>query len=260
MSLTVKNSNTLAENYLPKIMVYGPPGVGKTDWSSTADNPGFLAVETGDGKGMMTLAGKGVDYIEPTTTADMDGFFNDACPIFRDKATIVFDSISWFAKTAIKTRALAVGRTQGSSEKRKLGIPEMDDYGTMGELTRDTLNRLLAMPKGVIVTAGLREKLPSMETGKGQHIIGPDLPGDMFLTSTGMFDMVFRMGVEMIVKDGQKVAQRYLTTQNDGTTIAKCRPGGSRVNILEPKLIIDIAKGINTVPDIVRKVREALFK
>lgn len=218
-----------------------------------------MAIETGEGNGALTLADLRIDYITPENMAEIDGFLDPSCPIFRDKDTIILDSASALSKSFVQKRALMIPRSQGSSEKRKLGIPEMDDYGTMGSLTRTVFEKLLAMDKNILVTAGLRERLPNMETGKGVHAIGPDLPGEMFWTSTAMFDFVFRLEARRIKqKDGTFRTERFLVTQTDGITIAKGRPTRDSQPILAAEEPFNLETGAGTIPYLIDKIKAGI--
>lgn len=220
-----------------------------------------MAIETGEGNGALTLADLNIDFITPENMAEIDGFLDPSCPLFRDKDSIILDSASALSKSFVQKRALLIPRAQGSSEKRKLGIPEMDDYGTMGSLTRTVFEKLLSMDKNILVTAGLREKMPNMETGKGVHAIGPDLPGEMFWTSTAMFDFVFRLDVRRLKqKDGTWKTERFLVTQTDGVTIAKGRPTRNSQPILAAEELIDLETGVGTIPYLIEKIKGGISR
>ena len=257
--LAVKSTKQLVtpENLKLKILLYSPPGFGKTLWASSAPSPGFAACETGHGGGLLTLAGQNIDYIEPTSISDLEAVANGL--VFKDKETIVLDSLSAMTMTFVKDAALAIPRTKGESLKRKQGVPELDDYGVMGEMTRRILNRLLDLDKHVIVTALEKIKLPDPETGQGETIICPDLPGAMAVGSTGMFDFVFRLRARQIMtKPGDaksKVTQRYLLTVNDGMgSIAKARSNKQGVSFLDKEEIIDLTTGQGLFPYILAKI------
>lgn len=259
MPLQVQSAKALVrpDNLKLKILIYSPPGFGKTLWAGSAPNPGFVACETGHGSGLLTLAGKDIDFVEPTSVTDLEAVANEL--VFKDKQTIVLDSLTAMARTFVKEAALAIPRTKGESLKRKAGVPELDDYGTMGELIRRILNRLLDLDKNVIVTAQEKIKLPDAETGQGETIICPDLPGEMAVGSTGMFDFVFRLRARTKMKDPKdaktKYTERYLLTQNDGQgSIAKCRSNDLGVSFLDKEIPIDLSTGAGLFPDILSKV------
>lgn len=259
MAIAVSNAKALVrpDNLKLKVLIYSPPGFGKTLWAGSAPNPGFAACETGHGGGLLTLAGMDVDYIEPNSLSDLEAVANGL--VFKDKETIVLDSLSAMARTFVKDSALAIPRTKGESLKRKAGVPELDDYGVMGEMTRRILNRLLDLDKHIIVTALEKIKLPDPETGQGEMIICPDLPGEMAVGSTGMFDFVFRLRSRQIMtRPGDaksKMTQRYLLTANDGQgSIAKARSNKKGQSFLEKEIPIDLNTGAGLFPDILAKI------
>jgi hypothetical protein len=231
MSLIIKNTKTLIDpiNFRLNVLLYALPGLGKSLWASTAPNPGIAACETGLGKGLLTIADKGLDYVEPTSIKDFEEIINGK--VFADKDTIVLDSLSEMVRTFVKDEALKIPRARGESEKRRAGIPELDDYGTIGEICRRMLRALLTKnpTKHVVVTATEKYDKADPENGQAETLIGPDLPGAMFLGSTAMFDLVLRIRTRPALKDPKdpksRYSQRYILTQPDGQgSIVKGRP------------------------------------
>lgn len=259
--MVVKNSKDLIEKGLKlKILLYGLPGTGKSLWSAQAPNPGILAVETGWGKGVLSSAFLGVDYVEPTKLADFEEIFSGK--IFADKETIILDSISYAAKTLIKDAALKLPRQRGDSLKRQIGIPELDDYGTMGEMTRRLLDTLMKVDKNIIVLA--TEKYKESEDNPGETKIGADLPGASFEGAPAMFDLVMRLRVVNKLRNPMDAKSRYtervLVTQPDGKgSIAKCRLNLGGKPILNAEEIYDMDKGIGTFNDIHKRITDALM-
>jgi hypothetical protein len=224
--------------------VYGLPGTGKTKWAAGAPNPGIIACETGHGKGLLTLADQTIEFVEPTTLQDFDEVASGK--VFKDKETLVFDSLSYFVKTVVKDEALKMPRKFGESAKRRAGVPELDDYGVMGELTRKYVEKLLLLPKNVVVLA--TEKYSGGNEDNPEIVIGPDLPGAMFLGSTAMFDAVLRLRTRPKLRDPKdaksKYTERYFLTQPDGAgTIAKCRSTLNGKAILDKEEVFDLETG-----------------
>jgi len=263
LSLQIQNTKTLIEpeKLKLKVLVYSLPGCGKTTWAGTAPNPGFAACETGHGNGLLSIADAGYDYVTPTSLSDFEAFAGGG--IFKDKETLVLDSLSAMVKSFIKDFALAIPRKQGDSEKRRKGVPELDDYGVMGEITRRTLGRLIDCnpDKHIIVTATERYDKPDPENGQAELIIGPDLPGQMFLGSTAMFDIVLRLRTRPMLRDKNdaksRYTERYFITQSDGKgTVAKCRNNVTLKPLLEQEEIFDPATGKGTFMDLLNKIRK----
>jgi hypothetical protein len=265
VALTVKNTRELltTEGLKLKILIYGLPGMGKTSWLSSVPNIGIVACETGAGRGLLTLAGLGIDYCEPTSLADCDAIA--AGTIFKDKDAIALDSLSEMNRTFIKDAALAIPRGKGNTDKRARGIPELDDYGVMAEITRKFLTRLLSQDKHVIVTATEKyDKAREDDPPGTESLIGPDLPGQMFLGSTAMFDLVLRMRARQVLRDPRdpksRVLERFFVTEKDSTgSVVKSRlnvkPG---TPILSPEEPINFDTGAGTFPYILQKVKEKL--
>jgi hypothetical protein len=258
MALIIKNSKDLLkpEDFRLKILIFGDSGLGKTEFASTAPNPGVVAIETGHGQGLLTVAEKGLDYVTPTNYSELE---EGLLKCFEDKETIILDSLTAATKTHIKNRALAIPRSKGESDKRKIGIPELDDYGSMGELTRALLSKLLARPKHVIVTALSKYKQPDPESGRGDWQTGPDLPGEMFLAAPGMFDIVLRIMSRRKLRDPKDAksayVERYFLTDSDGQGgLAKSRLKRQGKALLAKEEIFDLENGSGSFPKLLEKV------
>lgn len=267
MSLTWKNTRDLIDpkNLKLKILIYGLPGLGKTSFVATAPNVAVGVCETGHGKGMLSVATKGVRYTE-LTTYDLFDEFCSAKGLPEGVETLALDSLSDMCMTFIKDKAIAaVTRKTGESDKRSLGIPEMDDYGTMGELARKIVRKLLDQDKHIIVTAKMRTKEPKATDIGGETIIGPEAPGSFFLGCTGMFDLVLALRHRQVFRDPAKpdpkdrITQRYFLTASQGAWIAKNRMsvGDESVSFLPQEIIYDIKKGIGTFNDILTRAQTA---
>jgi hypothetical protein len=259
LSLAVRNTKELIqpEKFRLKVLVYGLPGTGKTSWMSTAPGLGVAACETGQGKGLLTVAQKGFDFVEPTNLMEFESIC--AGRVFGDKQTIGLDSLTSMSNTFIKDAALSIPRTRGASEKRNKGVPELDDYGVMAELTRKLLAKLLENDKHVIVTATERYKGPDLESGVGETLIGPDLPGQMFLGSTAMFDFVLRLRTRQKLRDPKdpksRYVERYFVTQPDGQgTLAKCRSTMDNKPLLDKEEVFDPETGQGTFDALLKKI------
>lgn len=214
-----------------------------------------MACETGHGKGLLTLADQAHDYVEPTSIAEFEEVANGL--VFKDKDTLVFDSLSYFAKSYVKDQALAMPRKFGESPKRKAGVPELDDYGVIGELTRKYVEKLVKLNKHVIVLA--TEKYSGGHEDNPEVVIGPDLAGSMFTGSTAMFDFVLRLRTRPKLKDPKdaksRYTERYFITAPDGAgTIAKCRSTLSGKAVLGQEEIFDLETGAGTFVELYRKI------
>ena len=263
MSLTIiKGKDLLDPSKLRlKMLVYALPGFGKTPFlGSACPNIGIAACETGHGRGTMSIAQLDPELVFPDNFTEMRAITQGikAGTIFGNKTAYGIDSLSYMANSFIKDEALKVPRTKGNSEKRAMGVPELDDYGTMGSLTRTLLHEILKLDKDILVTATLKIKEPSEDEPGGVTLIGPDLPGAMFAGSAAMFDIVMCGRTRTYLKDPRdaksKVSERYWLTYGDGNYLVKCRCNNKGVPLLDREEPYDDTKGIGTFPLLKEKI------
>jgi hypothetical protein len=266
MSLVVKRTSVLLDPslYKMKVLLYGFSGIGKSTWLGTVPNIGIAACETGHGSGQLSNARADVLFCEPASYAEFDAVCSGAAPVeFKPLTALGIDSLSDMNKTFIKDYALSFPRSKGDSDKRRNGIPELDDYGTMAELTRRLLRKAIGLGKHVIATATLRIDKPDPDSGQGEMLIGPDLPGQMFLGSTAMFDLVLCLRTRQKLRDPKdaksKYTERYFVTQATSGLIAKSRLcDGPGFPLLDEEEIFDPATGRGTFSYMLDKIQKRL--
>jgi hypothetical protein len=240
------------------ILVYGLPGSGKTKFVSTAPDVGVAACETGLGKGLATVLKAGLDYVDPVTYQEFDQICSGL--VFKDKKSIALDSLSDMTSTFIKDYALSFPRAKGETLKRKAGVPELDDYGVMGEVTRRLVRKLIDSGKHVIATATLKIDKPDADTGQGQYLVCPNLPGAMSVGSTAMFDLVlcFRTRSKLRDKNDAKsrYTEHYITAKGNEGLLAKCRHNDLLGKALIPdEFVMNLETGEGTFPWILERIR-----
>jgi len=225
---------------------------------------GVIACETGEGNGLLSVATKNIDYVEPKTYAELEQVASGT--VFKEKLSLGGDSLTDICNTLVKDYALSIPRQSGNSPKRAMGVPELDDYGTMGELTRRVVRKFLDLDKHICFTAGLRMKEPDPGTGQGQFLLGPDLPGAMFTGSAAMFDTVMCLKVRSKLRDPKdaksRYTERYFVTTSDGNgLIAKCRSVVSGLpplldaeELFIPKEQDPKGEGVGTFPALLKKI------
>lgn len=225
-----------------------------------------MSAETGVGNGLLTVADLNLDYVEPTSYADLDAIASGA--IFKEKKTLVIDSLTAITKTLIKDKALSIPRARGESDKRRIGIPELDDYGSMGELARRFVSKLhdtYGKTHHIIVTALEKYDKAGPDDPPGtESLITPDLPGALALATPAMFDLVLRMRTRPVLKTPgdpkSRYNQRYLQCEQVSGIVAKSRlnVNGKQLRpILAPEEIVDLETGSGTFPALLDKVLAA---
>ena len=245
MSLTPKRLTDLInpESFRLKLLIAALPGTGKTTFVGTAPNVAIAASETGHGKGLASIAGHGGQYCEPENYKEFETFCSGDA--FKDADTLAVDSLSAMSKTFIKDYALTFPRKNGQTLKRAAGVPEMDDYQVMAEITRRLLAKLIGLDKHIIVTCTL--KLPqeaNPEEGKEALPGMPDLPGQLALASAAMFDAVLILRTRPVLanpKDPKsRFSQRYFMTEGTDKWLAKCRHTANGKSILAAEEVFDV--------------------
>lgn len=263
MSIQVRNSRDYLnpETFRMIALIYGLTGTGKTKWIGTVptEELGVAACETGLGNGLLTIADKNIDHIVVENLSDLEAFCQGK--VFPKKRVLAIDSVSAMARTFIKDAALAIPRTKGESPKRKLGIPELDDYGSIAEMVRKTIMMLINCnpDKHILVTATEKYDKPNENDAPGtESLIGPDLAGQMFLGAPAMFDFVLRLRTRQKLKTPldakSRYSERYFITQQESGIIAKCRSNRGSRPLLDKEEIFEEDMGTGTFPYMINKI------
>lgn len=251
MALLIKKVSDLVDpdDYKMKFLISSLHGEGKTTFVSTFPNVLIGACETGHGKGCMSIAGSDASMADLDSYADLDSFMSGSA--MKDFDSLALDSLSDASSTLIKDKAISIPRAKGDTQKRNLGVAELDDYQVMGELTRKLVRKFIDLPKHIVCTTGLRIDKPDENSIQSEALIGPSLPGQMFLGSTAMFDLVLQLRHRDVLADPKdaksRYTQRYFITENRGGVLAKNRlsVGGGK-SFLPPEVIFDPSKNLGT--------------
>lgn len=211
-----------------KILVYGPPGIGKTTFAVTGNghpdmNPTLVLNLEG---GLLSVASRGdVDSVRIENTAQMDEAFmslHQRTPPFDQYKTVVIDSGSEFANRALQewtARNMARQARKGRGDAdRTLDDVQLEDYGKMTNQIRRIFSWFRDLPLHVIVTALDKNVYPP---NADQRVTPPSEVRPAFTDALGtsvmgMFDHVWYM-----YQDAE--AKRYLLTQRQGVYHAKTR-------------------------------------
>lgn len=229
-------------------LLYAGAKFGKTTMAATLDvlcketldKPAiYVALESSDGGGTMSVREKGLDYIAPSTYDEMQKLI-EALIESQDYGGVVIDSATEYVELFLKPYALKFPSRERTMV-RSAGVPERSDYQTMGEKMRQDFNRLLRMTrnpdsrkrKHLVITA--LEKERTDDSGNVTAIL-PNLPGAMATAATAMFQTVGSIKiVNSIEKDSAgkstRIATRWFSTSGDGIRVA-----GDRFKVL-PELV-----------------------
>lgn len=263
MSLTPRNTRELVDpaKLKLKILLVALPGTGKTKWLATVPSIGLAACETGHGKGLMTIAQSGLQFVEPENYKELEAFCSG--DVFKDSEALGLDSLTAMTKTFIRDYALSFPRKQGQSQKRASGVPEQDDYGVMGELTRRLLSKIINLDKHIIVTTTLKPPYDANPDENREATPGmPDLPGQLAMASAAMFDTVLIMRTRSVLADPKnaksRFTQRYFITQQSDKWLAKTRLNANGAPILAEEEPFDSEKGTGlTFPNLLTRIQQA---
>lgn len=239
-SLEVKNTKNLrSPSTRVCTLVFCPAKFGKTLFAAGLDEltrkyrgkPTLvIACESAEGGGTMTVAEKGIDYIQPQTWADMEQVLANLASDEHYGGVIV-DNATDYVNRIVKPHALSFPSKERVLGARIDGVPVRSDYQVMGENARNHFNRLVNLTsdknaerfrKDLIVTALEREK--SDEAGVLQYI-SPDLPGALQQVAPSIFQSVASITIRPKVSknpDGtpKRISQRFLYVSEDGKRIS----------------------------------------
>lgn len=214
-----------------KVLVHGPPGIGKTRLAATTgDLPGTLILSAEGG--LLSLREHDIRQIEVGAgheawgriEAAVDAILSGAIP---DVRWLVVDSISEVAEALL------------ASEKGKTVDPRRA-YGELGDKIPALIRKLRDVPANVVMIA----KQSRFEADGQPPLYGPAMPGKQLTGALAyLFDEVFAMQlVEVAADDGTTAVKRAFVTQRTLTHEAKDRSGALKP--MEPARLDKIAHKI----------------
>lgn len=191
-------------------LIYSPGKRGKTTLAaSLADvtmkyrgKPTlFIACEVAEGGGTMSVAHRGLDYVQPSNYTE----FNTLLTALETDETyggVVLDNATDYVIRIVRPYALKFPSKERILGAREIGVPHRGDYQTMAESARQHLNKLVYMTnestperyrKDLIVTALEKEKTDD----DGNLVsITPDFPGALANVATALFQSVVSIKIK----------------------------------------------------------------
>ena len=246
--ITIRKTGTLLSP-LTRIcgLVFSPPKLGKTTFAATLDDftkkyrgkpTLFIACESAEGGGTMSIAEKDIDYVTPKDWTEMESIIGNLATNSH-YGGVVLDNSTDYITRIVKPHALKFPPKERDLGARSEGVPVRSDYQVMGECARQQLNRLINLTNGntderfrkdLIVTALEREKTD--DNGSVTAIL-PELPGALASAVPAMFQSVMSVLVKNKVvpkpggKPGEtiKVPIRILHVKANGLRITDDRTG-----------------------------------
>lgn len=179
-----------------KALIMGQPDVGKTRSASYWPRPIFADTE----KGRMSLADRGVQYGEVTSSADMDALLTqlrlECNKPSRRWDTFVVDTIDSYQRILIQERL---------RERRKESLSGWEDWGWLDSKMQSLIDRMLNLPMNIVCNMHVKD------VGKDDATSwGPKLKGDIKDQVAADFDLVGMMETGYEAVDGVRTKIRTI--------------------------------------------------
>jgi hypothetical protein len=203
MSIEVRSTNDLVEEFGIKVLVHGPSGSGKTRLCGTTDDHDRTIIISAE-RGLLSLRQYDIDAIEVTSIRE----FREA-QRFVEKSDhyrwVILDSVSEIAEVILEDEKRAKEDTRRA-------------YGEMADRVFSIIRSFRNLPVNVVMTAK-----QGREDDAGSKLYVPLMPGNQLTQNISyMFDEVFALRTNR-TSDGE--IESALQTQRDQKYEAKDRSG-----------------------------------
>lgn len=211
---TIKSTKDIALRCI-NVLLYGSSGAGKTWQIRTLDKPFVIAAE----KGLLTLSGTDVDYVEVSNYADLVEVMNSLQSIGQEGGykTIVLDSVSELCELTL-------------AEEKTKSRNQLQAYGQLNDLVMSMIRGFINIPLDVVFIAK-QDKFTNPETGEQKYCA--EAPGSKVpLHLPYFFDEVFALRTR-VVKDenGASRVERAIQTADDG--VYNCKDRSGKLDVME---------------------------
>jgi len=217
-----------------KIIVYGPPGVGKTYFSSSAPKALFVDVEGGTLS--IKNAGRQLDVVKVNKFRDIFEIHKFLASGKHEYESVIVDSLTELQKKSMD--GIIEEAYRKDPTKRDPDVAELRDWGKNTAQLRKAVRYFRDLPMNVIFTALAKE---SKDERTGEISIGPDLTPKLQNDVAGYLDIIGHMSA----KDKEDGIVRQMLVQPTGKYMAKDRSGrlGKVVNAPDFRQILDVIEG-----------------
>jgi phage nucleotide-binding protein len=211
--LKIEKTSSIANRRL-KVLVYGPPGAGKTRFAGTAIKnfkPIILSAEAG----LLSLQGMGdFDFVQVSRWETVEEIRNELRYGKLPYDTVILDSLTEIQQICM----------DGILREEKRDKAQIQDWGSLGLRMAQTIRDLRDLDCNLIVTA-LSETDKDEETSEQRTL--PMLQGRIRENVAQYFDEVFYLRSKLIkdAASGEVTTERKLITGGTNKITAKDRSG-----------------------------------
>jgi len=227
MALKILKASEIQRQLTVNMLVYGPPGVGKTTFASTAPKPLIIDLENGS----LALLGREVDIAQVDTLQDA----RDAIKFALENGyqTVVIDSITRYAELLLDEIL----------KENKRDTARIQDWGEVVKRIKKLIWTLQGKNINTIFIA-----LETEEKDEESLLKRPAVPGQLKVAIPAIVDIV---GYMRVLKDGSRVVSvkpsaKWYAKDRSGKLTDEVKPDFSYIL----KLIRGEADGLGShVPD-----------
>ncbi|QTD79428.1 putative structural protein [Escherichia phage vB_EcoM_fHy-Eco03] len=211
MAVEIRSTKEAAENKLPKVVIYGQSGVGKTSMARTLPRESTLIVDAEGG--LMSIADADIDTTKIKTFQDILDLYKwlTENPGAKKYKHLVFDSLSDVAEVCLEYEKTQV------NDKRQA-------YGAVADKMMYIMRQFRDLPFSIAYICKLEKNKDEVS---GAMLYSPLMPGQQLPKQLPyLVDAVLAMRMSAPDNDGNSA--RYVQTQPDFQWDAKCRNAPGR--------------------------------